>query len=87
MPRVTTSKLKTGDCYYLAWRPEILLGTRLVAYYLTLGLEVTRIYQCIEYVAKSVFIPFVDDVTCQRKMADKHPDGSWETSTNLLVGD
>lgn len=53
---------------------EILLSSRLVAYYLKLGLVVTRVYQVIEYVKRSPFAPFVNDVTRQRKMAAKNPD-------------
>ena len=53
---------------------EMLVSSRLLAFYIELGLVVTRVYQTVEFVKKSPFIPFVNEVTHQRKMAVKYPD-------------
>lgn len=53
---------------------EIMLSSRLLAFYLSLGLKVTRIYQTISFVKSYPFTTFVEDVTKHRKAAQKDPN-------------
>ena len=52
----------------------LLLNSRLLAYYLSLGLVITRISQTIEFVAKACFKEFVSEVTSRRQEAALNPD-------------
>ncbi len=52
---------------------KMLITTPLLQYYLELGLEVTRIYQVVEYGRKACFKKFVDFVAQRRRDADKDP--------------
>ena len=65
---------------------EILLSSRLVAFYLELGLEVTRIYQTISYVKSYPFNTFVETVTRHRKEAQKNPDRKMVGEIYKLMG-
>ena len=66
---------------------EILLSSRLVAFYLELGLEVTRIYQTISYVKSYPFDTFVEAVTKHRKEAQKNPDRKMVGEIYKLMGE
>lgn len=65
---------------------EIMLSSRLVAFYLELGLEVTRIYQTISYVKSYPFTSFVEQVTKYRKEAQKNPDRAMVGEIYKLMG-
>lgn len=53
---------------------EMMLSSRLLAFYLSLGLQVTRIYQTISFVKSYPFATFVDEVTKHRKAAQRDPN-------------
>jgi predicted NAD-dependent protein-ADP-ribosyltransferase YbiA (DUF1768 family) len=53
---------------------KILLASPLLAWYLSQGLEVTRIYQVIEFVGRKCFKEFHESTTAARRMGDLHPD-------------
>jgi hypothetical protein len=52
---------------------EMLLNSRLAAWYLKHGLRITRIYQCLEFTPSHPFKQFVDDITARRKEAVLDP--------------
>ena len=52
---------------------KILLATPLLKWYLEHGLEVTRVYQVIEYTPKPCFKPFGDAVSNARRAGDADP--------------
>ena len=45
---------------------EILLSTKIIAWYLKHGLEVTKVFQVIEFVPSTPFKEFVDDIAARR---------------------
>jgi predicted NAD-dependent protein-ADP-ribosyltransferase YbiA (DUF1768 family) len=53
---------------------KILLASPLLAWYLQQGLEVTKIYQVIEFVSKKCFKEFQESTTAARRMGDLHPN-------------
>ena len=65
---------------------KILLATPLLKWYLEHGLEVTRIYQVIEYTPKPCFKPFGDAVSNARRAGDADPSKAIIAVTMKLVG-
>ena len=65
---------------------EILLSSRLLKFYLRLGLVVTRVHQTISYVESNCFEEFVSEVTKQRKLADVHPHRRVIAEVYKLIG-
>ncbi len=52
---------------------KMLITTPLLKYYLSLGMEVSRVYQVVEYGRKACFKKFVDFVANRRREADRDP--------------
>ena len=65
---------------------KILLATPLLKWYLEHGLEVTRVYQVIEYPPKPCFKPFGDAVSNARRAGDADPSKAIIADTMKLVG-
>ena len=65
---------------------KILLATPLLKWYLEHGLEVTRVYQVIEYSPKPCFKPFGDAVSNARRAGDADPSKAIIADTMKLVG-
>ena len=65
---------------------KILLATPLLKWYLEHGLEVTRVYQVIEYTPKPCFKPFGDAVSDARRAGDADPSKAIIADTMKLVG-
>ena len=65
---------------------KILLATLLLKWYLEHGLEVTRVYQVIEYTPKPCFKPFGDAVSNARRTGDADPSKAIIADTMKLVG-
>ena len=65
---------------------KILLATPLLKWYLEHGLEVTRVYQVIEYTPNPCFKPFGDAVSDARRAGDADPSKVIITDTSKLTG-
>ncbi|KAL9961203.1 hypothetical protein ACROYT_G030104 [Oculina patagonica] len=65
---------------------KILLATPLLKWYLEHGLEVTRIYQVIQYTPVPCFKPFGEAVSDARRDGDANPDKAIIADTMKLVG-
>ena len=65
---------------------KILLATPLLQWYLTHGLEVTHIYQTVEYTPKDCFKPFGDMVSDARRAGDADPNKKLVAETMKLIG-
>ena len=65
---------------------KILLATPLLKWYLEHGLEVTRVYQVIEYTPKPCFKTFGDAVSNARRAGDADPSKAIIADTMKLVG-
>ena len=65
---------------------KILYATPLLKWYLEHGLEVTRVYQVIEYTPKPCFKPFGDAVSNARRAGDADPSKAIIADTMKLVG-
>jgi hypothetical protein len=65
---------------------KILLLSELVKWYLEQGLEVTRVYQLVEYVPRQVYKEFADSVSNARRAGDTNPDLALLASTSKLIG-
>ena len=64
---------------------KILLATPLVKWYLQHGLEVTRIYQVVEYTPNACFHSFGEAVSNARREGDSNPDFAIKGDTMKLV--
>ncbi len=64
---------------------KILLATPLLKWYLEHGLEVTHIYQVIEYTPVPCFKPFGEAVSDARRDGDANPDKAIIADTMKLV--
>lgn len=61
--------------WWRVWKQKkMLLSTPLLKWYLDHGLQVTRIYQVVEFNAQACFKNFVNDLTEARRMGDARPD-------------
>ncbi|CAH3132563.1 unnamed protein product [Porites lobata] len=65
---------------------KILLATPLIKWYLEHGLEVTRIYQVVEYTPVPCFQPFGEAVSDARRAGDVDPNKAIIADTMKLVG-
>ena len=65
---------------------KILLATPLLRWYLEHGLEVTRVYQDVEYTPSSCFRRFGDAVSTARREGDVHPHKTIIADTMKLLG-
>lgn len=65
---------------------QILLATPLLKWYLGHGMEVTKIYQVIEYRKMSCFQNFVREVSDARRAGDVSPELSIIADTMKLIG-
>ncbi|CAH3160600.1 unnamed protein product [Porites lobata] len=65
---------------------KILLATPLIKWYLEHGLEVTRIYQVVEYTPFPCFQPFGEAVSDARRAGDVDPNKAIIADTMKLVG-
>ena len=65
---------------------KILLATPILKWYLEHGLEVTRVYQVIEYTPEPCFKPFGDAVSNARRAGDADPSKAIIADTMKLVG-
>ena len=65
---------------------KILLATPLLKWYLEHGLEVTHVYQVIEYTPNTCFHPFREAVSDARRAGDIDPNKSIIADTMKLVG-
>ncbi len=65
---------------------QILLATPLLRWYLEHGLEVTKIYQVIEYRKRTCFESFVREVSDARRAGDASPELSIIAETMKLIG-
>ena len=64
---------------------KILLATPLIKWYLAHGLEVTRIYQVVEYTPVPCFKPFGEAVSDARRAGDVDPNKAIIADTMKLV--
>ena len=64
---------------------KILLATPLINWYLEHGLQVTRIYQVVEYTPKPCFKPFGEAVSNARRAGDRDPNKAIIADTMKLV--
>jgi hypothetical protein len=64
---------------------KILLATPLLKWYLEHGLEITKIYQIVEYSPKPCFKPFGDSVSNARRAGDVDPSKAIIADTMKLV--
>ena len=65
---------------------KILLATPLLRWYLEHGLEVTRVYQVVEYTPSPCFRRFGDAVSTARREGDVHPHKTIIADTMKLLG-
>ena len=65
---------------------QILLPTPLLKWYLNHGLEVTKIYQVIEFKPQRCFHQFVQDVSDVRRQGDSDPSKAILADTRKLEG-
>ena len=65
---------------------KILLASPLLKWYLDHGMEVSRVYQCVEFVPARCFEQFTREVTECRRMGDRDPDCEVLASTMKLIG-
>ena len=65
---------------------KILLSTPLLKWYISHGLEVTRIYQVLEYTPKACFRAFGEAVSDARRDGDKDPNKAIIADTMKLIG-
>jgi hypothetical protein len=66
---------------------KILLATPLLKWYLEHGLQVTKIYQVVEYSPKPCFKPFGEAVSNARRAGDADPSKAIIEDTMKLVSD
>ena len=64
---------------------KILLATPLLKWYLEHGLEVTKVYQVVEFTLKPCFKPFGDAVSDARRAGDADPRKAIAADTMKLV--
>lgn len=65
---------------------QILLATPLLKWYLEKGLEVTNIYQLVEFNAQRCFCNFVNEVSEARQQGDNDPNTSIIADTMKVIG-
>ena len=65
---------------------KIMLATPLLKWYIEHGLEITRVYQGIEYTPKECFSDFVSNVSNSRRDGDADSSKSILADTSKLIG-
>ncbi|KAK3098713.1 hypothetical protein FSP39_022331 [Pinctada imbricata] len=65
---------------------KILLATPLLQWYIQHGLQITQVYQVIEYTPMRCFRTFVETVTNARRQGDANPDMKVIADTNKTIG-
>lgn len=65
---------------------QILLATHLLKWYLKHGMEVTKIYQLVEFEAQQCFKTFVQEVSDARRQCDINPDTAIIANTMKTIG-
>ena len=60
--------------------------TPLIQWYIKMGLEVTRIYQVIEFTPRRCFHKFAENVSDDRRAGDRDPDMQVIADTSKLIG-
>ena len=65
---------------------KILLLSELAKWYLEQGLEITKVYQLVEYRPRCAFAPFGESVSDARRRGDQDPDLELLATTSKLVG-
>ena len=65
---------------------EILLSTKMIAWYLKHGLRVTKVFQVIEFVASRPFKKFVDDIAERRLQGARDPNKKTIAEIYKLMG-
>ena len=65
---------------------KIFLASPLLQWYLNYGLQVSRVYQCVEFVPKKCFKEFEEQVTSARRLGDTNSECSLLASTMKLIG-
>jgi hypothetical protein len=65
---------------------RILIPSPLLKWYLEHGLEVTHIYEVVEYCRMKCFLPFVEMVSDARRAGDRNPAQSILGDTMKLIG-
>ena len=65
---------------------KVLLATPLLKWYLEHGLEITRVYQIIEFKPNACFQKFADEVSDARRSGDSDPSKSIIADTFKLIG-
>ncbi|XP_072022325.1 uncharacterized protein [Amphiura filiformis] len=65
---------------------KMLFATPLLKWYLAHGLQITRVYEVIEYTPVACFSQFVDAVSDARRMGDSDPSKSIIADTMKLMG-
>jgi G:T-mismatch repair DNA endonuclease (very short patch repair protein) len=78
----TPQRMLIGSLY----GEKILLLSELAKWYLEHGLEITKVYQLIEYEPREAFRPFGESVSTARRQGDVEPDLELLATTNKLVG-
>lgn len=65
---------------------QLLIATPLLKWYISHGLEVTKIYQTAEYDRQKFFKSFVRDVSDARRQGDVDPSKTILADTRILEG-
>ena len=65
---------------------QLLIATPLLKWYLDHGLEVTKIYQVVEFKPQRCFYQFVQDVSDARRQGDSDPSKAILADTRKLEG-
>lgn len=65
---------------------QLLIATLLLKWYISHGLEVTKIYQTVEYTSQRFFQSFVSDVSKAQRQGDADPTKAIVIDTRKLEG-
>lgn len=65
---------------------EMFISTELLKWYLSMGLEVTKVHQTVEYTPNCCFETFVDEVTASRRLGDIDKDKAMLADLAKLIG-
>lgn len=65
---------------------QLLIATPFLKWYISHGLEVTKIYQTVEYTSQRCFQSFVSDVSKSRRQGDADPTKAIVADTRKLKG-
>ena len=65
---------------------KVLLLSSLARWYLSHGMEITKIYQLVEYAPRRAFRSFGESVSEARRLGDRDPDQELLATTSKLVG-